>query len=305
MSIKISIVIPIEPDIENPNSYHILNRWKNKGIETIIVKGKNPSLQRNRGIEKASGDIIYFLDKDSEVNWKNIEIIKEEFENNNIDILGGPQILPETGPTIEEIYYDILSTPVLTGKTASRYTKKGTRRDSNDSELILCNLAMRKSIFSEIGYFNEELYPNEENDLLAKAKKKGKKIIYNPDFYVEKPMKLSIIGFIKQTFKYGFGRGNQTRKSITSLNILKFLFILFAPMFILGFFVTPFNYILFTYLLFDILIAMILSNWSFFTFFHYLILIPLFHFSYSVGILFGLFLKNNYIKSQDIEIIVL
>jgi len=295
----------MEPELEEPDNISVLKKFHSKGIEVIIVKGKNPSLQRNRGVEKASGDIIYFLDKDSFPTMENIKIIKKEFKNNDVDILGGPQILPEKGPLMEEIYYDILSYPPLVGKTASRYYKRGKRRKSDEGELILSNMAVRKNVFSRVGFFNEKLYPNEENDFLKRAEKAGFNIIYNPDFAVEKPMKLSVFGFLKQTFKYGFGRGFQTKRKPTFSNVLKFLFIFFTPLFIASFFITSLDYFLFAYILYDITIAMILSNWSFWTFFHYLFLIPLFHNSYSIGILFGLFSKNKYIKSDDFQIIVL
>ncbi|MCD6579909.1 glycosyltransferase [bacterium] len=302
MALKISVVVLIGPKVKFPDNINILKKWKEKGMEIIMVKGLNPTLLWNKGITHASGDIIYFLDKDSQPAWGNIEIIKDEFSNKDTDILGGPQLLPQEGPQMEEIYYDILSTPVLSGNSAPRFSKRGERRVTNDSELIFSNIAIRKKVFSEIGNLNENIYPNALNAFLHKAKKRGCKIIYDPKFFVEKQMKLSVIKFIKTIFKSGFGRGIQTKKDFKSINIFKFLFILFAPLFIMGFFIDPLEYILFAYFLFDILIAMLLSNWSFFTFFHYLFLIPIFHFTGSIGIFFGLFLKNPYIGSNDIEI---
>ena len=79
MNKKFSIVIALAPY----RSAEVLKSLKNvkydkKKYEIIIKKGLNPSENRNYGIKKAKGEIIYFLDDDAIVD-KNILKNAEEF----------------------------------------------------------------------------------------------------------------------------------------------------------------------------------------------------------------------------------
>ena len=56
------------------NKKQILKNIKGiKGAELILVEGKNPSLQRNEGVKKAKGSVIYFLDDDSVANKASVK----------------------------------------------------------------------------------------------------------------------------------------------------------------------------------------------------------------------------------------
>ncbi len=305
MGLKISVIVPIPPELKEPTNISILNKIKNKGIEVIIVTGRNPSKQRNIAVTKASGDILYFIDEDSIPRMENLDLIRDEFEKNNVDILGGPSVLPEKGPTIEEVYYHILSMPLIVGGISSRYTEIGKRRRSGEGELILCNMAVRKQFFQDLNGFPEDLYPNEENAFLVMAKRKKANIIYNPVFTVEKAMKLKINEFIKLIFKYGKGRGNQTRRYPSTVNIIKLLTVFFLPLIIFSIIYDPAEYIFDAYLIYDIILAFLLSNWTFYTFFHYLLLIPLTHSTYGIGIVVGLFSGSKSQKAGNMEVTIL
>ena len=58
---RFSIIIPLAPErnCEVKESAENLDFGK-KDYEVIIVEGKNPSLNRNKGSEKAKGEILCF-----------------------------------------------------------------------------------------------------------------------------------------------------------------------------------------------------------------------------------------------------
>src|SRR3989338_9949342 len=102
--IKFSLVIPVAP-WRNPEilkSLSTLKYNKNK-YEIIVEKGKNASENRNRGIRKASGDTIVFLDDDATIKEDYLEKLEEFLEKHpNVDVVGGPQLSPKTKNMFEK-----------------------------------------------------------------------------------------------------------------------------------------------------------------------------------------------------------
>jgi hypothetical protein len=61
-----------------------------------------------------------------------------------IGIIGGPNLTPQNSTKFERISGVMLSTYLLTWKMSRRYMSTGKDRLTDDSELILCNLAVKK-----------------------------------------------------------------------------------------------------------------------------------------------------------------
>src|SRR3989344_6761180 len=98
---KFSLVIPLAPGRNAPilESIKQLNYPKSE-FHVIIVRGLNPSENRNKGAEKSKGKIIAFLDDDATLETNYLKKAEEFFEKHpEIDIVGGPQLSPidETG----------------------------------------------------------------------------------------------------------------------------------------------------------------------------------------------------------------
>ncbi len=291
------------PSRKEPANSALLGKLKEKGAEIIIVKGLNPSLQRNQGVKASTGEVIYFLDEDSFPSLENLEMIRNEFGKSGTDILGGPSVIPDEGGTLEEVFYNIFSTNLVVGRLASRYKERGKRRRTDEGELILCNMAVRRSLFDDLGGFAEDLYPNEENEFIQRALKKKANVIYEPSFTVKKTLDIKAGEFIALLLKYGRGRGMQTRRYFKTTNILKLAPVLFIPVIAVSLIVKPLEYIFDLYLIYLLALSMVLSGWSFLTFFHYLLFIPATHMFYGLGILAGLFSKAKRAMSTETEMI--
>jgi hypothetical protein len=111
----------------------------------------------------------------------------------------------------------------------NRYRKSGRVRSTGDQELILCNLSFRRDIFQEFGGFDERLYPNEENELMERMVKCGKKLIHDPELAILRSHRPTLTAFCRQLFSYGRGRGEQTILSgiIKPITFIPSLFILY------------------------------------------------------------------------------
>ncbi len=270
---KFSIIIAARPTEFPGASLKSLTRldFDPRLLEVIICQGSSPSRQRNEAAKSARGQILYFLDNDSELSRESLTRVVAAFGGQD---LGGPapmrtfSVLPPLiceqvekvffssrrprekiavvgGPSIwnrRESFWASIGGIILESFFAyyvmsSRFRPTGRFRFTDERELILCNLAVRRKVFSESGGFREELYPNEENEFLSRLSRKGYGLIYHPGIYVNRPRRESLSTIMEMFFNYGRGRMENLR--VTGFRTGK-LFLL--PLGLLLYFVLLFFY---------------------------------------------------------------
>lgn len=185
-------------------------------LEIIVVRGHQPSLQRNTGLRAATGELIYFLDDDSIPAPSNLERAVPQFTDPAVALVGGPNLCPADAPFKERAFAAVTASWLGFGPSRARYMRLGRRRPSGEKELILCNLVARKSALLEVGGFNEALYPNEENALMDQLQARGWKMIYDPDLIVYRRPRQNLRAFAQMIFRYGRGRAEQFRVNPTA-----------------------------------------------------------------------------------------
>lgn len=198
-------------------------------LEVIVARGKQPSVQRNTGLHAAKGDIIYFLDDDSEPAPDNLKRVAVHFADPEVEIVGGPNLCPADAPWIEKLFALVLTSKLAFGPSRARYCKVGSVRPTTEKELILCNLAARRTTLVRLGGFDEALYPNEENALMDNIQESGKKLLYDPEFFVHRRPRPNLKAFAKMLMTYGRGRAEQFRVNPGPGSVLNFV----PPLFLL------------------------------------------------------------------------
>ncbi|MFC1711408.1 hypothetical protein ACFLZ1_02350 [Patescibacteria group bacterium] len=327
--LTISVIIPVRQDSDFKPALKALSKidYPSKLFEIIVVYGSLPSKQRNKAVLKAKGEILYFLDNDSEIekrafkrvvdiflgkikqvkisqtrgfsvfpDWLSKLIIKHFFSGKiykgEIAVVGGPNVwwgketfwVSIAGAVMESFFIHTLM--------AARYRPIGDIHRVTEKELILCNLAIRKDVFNKVGAFNENLYPNEENELLNRIHKAGYQLIYHPGVLVFRPHRASLKSLLGAFLHYGQGRMEQVRVE----GLWQSLPILVPLVFFLYLLVLPFYYQ--WWLLFPLLLYLIMAFGSALGYFQrrgkfYLIFfLPMVflinHLAYAVGCIYGL-----------------
>ncbi len=234
-SSTVTIIIPVKPggkvkaldalrDIDYPTQH----------VEILVAEGKCPSRQRNMAAAAANGAILYFLDDDSTTSPKFLAKALPHYGDLSVAAVGGPSLTPDSDPPLRQAFSLVLSSRFGSGSVRNRYRKTGGVRETADNELILCNLSMRADVFRSFGGFDERLYPNEENELMVRIRKKGLKLICDPDLAVYRSQRRTFPAFVRQLFGYGRGRGRQTLLSGISgfasfIPVVFLLYLLFLP----------------------------------------------------------------------------
>ncbi len=211
-------------------------------LEILVARGNQPSAQRNAALKAAQGELIYFLDDDSEPQSDNLKRAIALFQRPEVQMAGGPNLCPPDAPWLERVFALVLGSKLAFGPSCARYRQVGQLRESTEKELILCNLVSRRRALLELGGFNEALYPNEENALMDELQKRGGKLMYNPELFVYRRPRSSFKAFAKMLMTYGRGRAEQFRLHPTAGSVLNFVppaFVLYLVILLLVWIVRP------------------------------------------------------------------
>jgi succinoglycan biosynthesis protein ExoA len=243
---KISVVIPVKPGREAKLALKALKKVNYPAglVEVIVAYGFNPSRQRNMAVNFSKGEIIYFLDDNSEIAKQAFRKVNDVFAGKTIrkgnsgfrgfsffpksisniiqkiffsakiykgeiGAVGGPNVWSGKENFWETISGTTQESFFLQTKMAARHRPIGYFRRASEKELVLCNLAVRRNVFKKIGGFSEELYPNEENELLNRFENAGYQLAYHPQVKVERPRRQSLNGLLVMFYNYGRGRMEQ------------------------------------------------------------------------------------------------
>jgi succinoglycan biosynthesis protein ExoA len=204
-------------------------------IEFCVARGKQPAVQRNEAMKAAKGEIIYFLDEDALTEPFNLERAIAHFRDPKVKMAGGPNLCPTDAPLIEKVFAVVLASWLAFGPSRARYERVGKTRPSNEKELILCNLLVRREALVELEGFDAALYPNEENALMDELQKRGGILIYDPDIVAYRRPRATVKAFVKMLLTYGRGRAEQFRLHPTPGSALNFV----PPLFCAYLFIWP------------------------------------------------------------------
>jgi glycosyltransferase involved in cell wall biosynthesis len=229
------IEVPFEIILVHNGETPYLDKLKGPFPEhkSFSISKNTPAHARNFALTKASGEYVFFLDDDCLVPENYFSQI--DF-NQDWDILGGPDRTPPNPSPMQKLIGMALASPFCMGPTFKRHSSNSKKVDTHadESELILCNLWFKRSIFSnEKHQFEESLFRNEENFLLKEMKLKNKKIFYDPHLFVYHLRKDNLEKLAKSIIKSGECRIQNYVKLPLKRELLYFTPLIFTLTFIL------------------------------------------------------------------------
>jgi len=185
------------------------NEWSNDERISLIDSGKvGPADKRDLAANKASGDILVFLDDDSYPEPNILEIANKQFADTNVIAVGGPGVTPPSDSFWQKVSGAVFMSR-FTGGAPERYLPLGKTREIDDWPSV--NLMVKKEAFLSVGGFDSKYWPGEDTMLCLKLKKTGK-IIYEPNMIVWHHRRAGLRKHLKQIGAYGLHRGFFAKK---------------------------------------------------------------------------------------------
>ncbi len=189
-------------------------------LEIIVVEGDCPPRQRNEAARRANGDVLYFLDDDSVVAPDTLRRLAAHYRNPNTHAVGGPALTPDSEPLLSRCIGYALGTHLGAWTMRARYAQVGRCRPATEKELIGCNLSVRRDVFWAVGGFREDLFPNEETELVSRLQRHGNLLLYDPHLPIWRAQRRSLTTLARQFFAYGRGRIRQIMRTFPSANLV-------------------------------------------------------------------------------------
>lgn len=217
----ISVIIPTRPGAP-ARALEALRTatYPRDRLEILVVEGECPSRQRNEAARRATGDVLYFLDDDSLVAPDTLQRLAAHYRSPNAHAVGGPALTPHSDPLLSRCIGYALGTRLGAWTMRARYAPTGRCRPATEKELIGCNLSVRREVFGAAGGFREDMFPNEETELISRLHRGGYVVIYDPELTVWRGQRTSLAGLARQFFTYGQGRMRQIVRTFPSGNLV-------------------------------------------------------------------------------------
>ncbi|HUS87733.1 MAG TPA: glycosyltransferase family 2 protein [Bacteroidales bacterium] len=190
----------------------------------------------NIGITNAKGDIIMRMDVHSRYCSNYISTLVHYLDELNCDNVGGMWITKPSGTNIIARAIAV-ATSLPFGIGDAWYRIGENRIRQVDTVPYGC---YRKKVFKEIGYFDEDLIRNQDDEFNARLIKNGGKIYLIPEARIEYYARESLNEIIKMFYQYGFykplvnikvGKPATIRQLIPPLFVLYLLSILVSLFF--------------------------------------------------------------------------
>lgn len=181
--------------IDNGSIDDTIRIIKEHGIILGKAKRKGPAAAKNKGIEKAKGDIIIFIDADCVAHPAWLVNMIKLFEDHSIGCVAGEIVGFEPRTELERFLI-----------------KKGHLsqfKNVNHSFLpyaATANVAYRRDVFDRAGLFDEDLFTGEDADMSWRMQLKADyKLTYSPQAIVYHLREVTLKGLFRQKLRHADG----------------------------------------------------------------------------------------------------
>ncbi len=175
-----------------------LKSQTNISIKTLENPRKIAPTGLNLAIKAARGAIIVRVDGHCEIAPDYVENCVRHLSEGKAECVGGP---------IETIGEN-LTARAIAAAMSSRFGVGGSAfRCVDDCEMLTDTVAfpaLKREIFQKIGYFNEELVRNQDDEFSYRLRKSGGRILLAPDIRSRYYSRGNLRSLWRQYFQYGF-----------------------------------------------------------------------------------------------------
>ena len=171
------------------NSYRVTNPQ----IKLVQEKIKSSYAARNKAIEKATGPILTFIDADMTCSQNWLQKIIDAFKILDPDYLGSRVIIKPKSKSLVSIYNTLTGFHIKTEIEKNHFAPT-------------CCLSVKKSLFDQIGFFDQRLESGGDWEFGNRVFRNGSKINYSSNIIVYHPSRTKMSELISKTQRVARGK---------------------------------------------------------------------------------------------------
>ncbi|MBN2357005.1 glycosyltransferase family 2 protein [candidate division KSB1 bacterium] len=177
----------------------------------------------NIGIKNARGEVIIILGAHTRIEPRFVRLNIHYLKEKGVKCVGGTQL--NTGETyLQRAIGLAMGSRFGIPSAPYRYYKKGRYVDT------VVYAAYHRTLFDQVGYFDEELHISEDAEFNWRIRKAGHKIYFSPDIISYYYPRRNLFRLAKQFFNYGILRVNVIKKHFDAIKPMH----LVPPVFVAG-----------------------------------------------------------------------
>ncbi len=180
-------------------------------FEVVVVRGVNPAGRaRNLGVAQTRGEFILFVDDDAYFGGdRDLERLVESMRADpSIGVTGTSKLLPPDASRFqqrvaEEVprwVYPVMERDTESNPTLDHYGFTGIT--------TTCCL-VRRSVFEEVGGFNEELQAGEDTEFFFRIRRAGYRFVIPGHCWVYHGPPSHVRALVRKGFSYGMGHAQE------------------------------------------------------------------------------------------------
>jgi len=178
--------------------------WNDPGFIQEITGPVSPARKRNRGATLARGEILAFIDDDTQPQAGWLEAALRHFADSKIGAVGGPAVTPPDDPFWAQASGAAYESWLMSGPQRRRYRPQSA---CDLDDWPSCNLIVRRSAFDAVGGFGTDFWPGEDTEFCLAMLRKGYRIRYEPAALIQHHRRPSLKRHLGQVAGYGLHRG--------------------------------------------------------------------------------------------------
>ena len=264
---------------------------KFKQVRLFVDKTLNIPESRNKAVKESKGDFIFNYNGHVIADLELLNVILSKFKD-DVQVVGCPNYTSnqdKTGKIIGKLFQGFMA-----GGGTKTFTQNATFKEDRFVEHIpFC--CYTKKIFEEIGLFDADFQCGEDAEFNLRVRKRGYKILYTPDTFVNHYKPTSFYGLFLKMYKYGIARSKILGKHPENKTIMYLIPSLMLPAGVVALVLVFFGLLplvffpigILSYLLLCIISSLTVGGWRYIV--PSIIVYPLIHIGYVLGMIKGYF----------------